>query len=170
MHARLRPVLHRFVYPVFYVRLNLARLERCQSRWFGVDRCRPLSLRTRATTARATAAAWNTGCARCWRARHRGRWRDLAADLPARVRLCVQPGQLLALPRPPGRLRAVLAEVNNTFGEPTATCCRAERGRGHVHQAVARVAVLPADGHYRFRFQLTARSRVPPRHTTTTAC
>ena len=28
MHARLRPAPHRFVYPLFYVRLNLARLDK----------------------------------------------------------------------------------------------------------------------------------------------
>ena len=30
VHVRLRPVTHRFVYPVFYVRLNLARLDAMQ--------------------------------------------------------------------------------------------------------------------------------------------
>jgi DUF1365 family protein len=40
MHARLRPALNRFVYPVFYVRLNLARLERG---WHTLVRHRPLA-------------------------------------------------------------------------------------------------------------------------------
>lgn len=45
MHMRLRPVRHRFVYPVFYVRVDLGRLDEIGSRWFGVDRLRPLGLR-----------------------------------------------------------------------------------------------------------------------------
>ena len=43
-HVRLRPAPHRFVYPLFYVRLNLARLDECDTRWFGVERWRPLSI------------------------------------------------------------------------------------------------------------------------------
>src|SRR5450830_1491241 len=47
MHERLRPVLHRFVYPVFCVRLDLARLSEVNNAWFGVDRRRLMSVRTR---------------------------------------------------------------------------------------------------------------------------
>ena len=46
MHHRLRPVLNRFVYPVFYVRLNLSQLHTIRAAWFGIDCWRPLSLRT----------------------------------------------------------------------------------------------------------------------------
>ena len=44
MHERLRPRHHRFAYPVFYVRCNLARLATLDSWWFGIDRWGPLSL------------------------------------------------------------------------------------------------------------------------------
>ena len=44
MHERLRPKHHHFVYPVFCVRCDLDRLASLDSRWFGVDRWRPLSL------------------------------------------------------------------------------------------------------------------------------
>ena len=37
MHERLRPRRNRFSYPVFYLRLNLARLDQCNTRWFGVE-------------------------------------------------------------------------------------------------------------------------------------
>jgi len=44
MHERLRPQPHCFVYPVFYVRCNLAHLATLDSWWFGINRWRPLSL------------------------------------------------------------------------------------------------------------------------------
>lgn len=47
MHERVRPQRNRFTYPVFYLRLDLDRLQDCNSFWFGVDRRRLLSLRTR---------------------------------------------------------------------------------------------------------------------------
>jgi len=97
MHARLRPVFHRFVYPVFYVRVNLARLEDCQSAWFGINRRRPLSIRTRDYGPRdgSDLQQWMRAAGY---ARHQGRWRNLAANFSARLWLCVQSGQFLALP------------------------------------------------------------------------
>jgi ABC-type phosphonate transport system ATPase subunit len=47
MHQRLRPVRHRFVYPVFCVRLDLARMAEAGNTWFGVDRRRLMCVRTR---------------------------------------------------------------------------------------------------------------------------
>ena len=44
MHERLRPRPHRFAYPVFYVRCNLARLATLDSWWFGINHWGPLSL------------------------------------------------------------------------------------------------------------------------------
>jgi DUF1365 family protein len=35
MHQRLRPARHRFIYPVFAVRLRLSALEQIGHRWFG---------------------------------------------------------------------------------------------------------------------------------------
>ncbi|MDE1183493.1 DUF1365 domain-containing protein [Paraburkholderia sp.] len=47
MHERLRPARHRFAYPVFCVRCDLARLDSLDSAWFGVNRWAPLSLHAR---------------------------------------------------------------------------------------------------------------------------
>jgi hypothetical protein len=47
VHERLRPRHHRFAYPVFYVRCNLARLTTLESGWFGINRWRALSLHAR---------------------------------------------------------------------------------------------------------------------------
>ena len=45
MHRRLRPAGNRFDYPVFFLKLRLAELESLSSRWFGINRWAPLSLR-----------------------------------------------------------------------------------------------------------------------------
>ncbi|SHN40012.1 hypothetical protein SAMN05192549_110114 [Duganella sacchari] len=156
MHARLRPVLHRFVYPVFYVRLNLAQLERCQSRWFGIDRRRPLSLRTRDYGPRdgSSLEHWM----RALLAEH-----DIAANgeiwlqtFPRVLGHAFNPVSFWHCHDRQGRLRAVLAEVNNTFGEThryllqvssegAATCIK----QMHVSP------FCQPTGHYHFRFHLT---------------
>ncbi|MCC8391095.1 DUF1365 domain-containing protein [Paraburkholderia sp. MMS20-SJTR3] len=47
MHERLRPARHRFVYPVLYLSCNLACVTQLQRWWFGIDRWAPLGLVTR---------------------------------------------------------------------------------------------------------------------------
>jgi DUF1365 family protein len=117
MHERLRPVHHRFVYPLFCVRCNLARLATLDSWWFGIDRWRTLSLATRDYGPRTG------GDLELWM-----RQRLAEAGIPADGEIWLQ-----TLPRifgyafnpvsfwfchdAQGRLRALLAEVRNTFGE-----------------------------------------------------
>jgi DUF1365 family protein len=153
MHARLRPVLHRFVYPVFYVRLNLARLEECQSRWFGVDRARPLSLRTRDYGPRdgSDLELWMRNLL----AEH-----GIVADgeiwlqtFPRVLGYAFNPVSFWHCHDAHGRLRAVLAEVNNTFGETHRYLLRvADDGSAacikHMHVS----PFCPLTGHYEFRF------------------
>ena len=43
MHRRTRPLVNAFVYPVFYVRLPLRRLEACRCAVFSIDRPNVLS-------------------------------------------------------------------------------------------------------------------------------
>jgi DUF1365 family protein len=47
MHQRLRPVMHRFVYPVFFIRINLKQAEENKSSLssflFGINQWRPMS-------------------------------------------------------------------------------------------------------------------------------
>ncbi|MBY0346501.1 MAG: DUF1365 domain-containing protein, partial [Neisseriaceae bacterium] len=45
-HERLRPTLHRFLYPIFCLRLNVERLHDIRVFGFGVNVWRPLTLRT----------------------------------------------------------------------------------------------------------------------------
>jgi hypothetical protein len=145
MHARLRPVLHRFVYPVFYVRLNLAQLERCQSRWFGVDR-------PPAVTAHARDYGPRDGSSlEHW-------MRALLASTASRpmARSGCRPSRACSAMRstPSASGTAMTAKAacapcwprsTTPSAKPTATCCRCRARARHVHQADARVAVLPAD-------------------------
>ncbi|MFM0335653.1 DUF1365 domain-containing protein [Paraburkholderia fungorum] len=117
MHERLRPKHHRFTYPVFYVRCDLARLASLDSWWFGIDRWRPLALHARDHGPRdgSDLDTWM-------------RAQLSAAGIPADGRIWLQ-----AFPRvfgyafnpvsfwfchdSEGHLRALLAEVRNTFGD-----------------------------------------------------
>ena len=121
MHARLRPFVHRFVYRVFCLRLRIDRpteLARQTSWLFGFERARPISFRGRDHGARdgADLMPW------------------LARTLEASdVRFEVGAVWLQCFPRVfgyvfnpvsfwlvhdrEGVLRALLAEVNNTFGQ-----------------------------------------------------
>jgi DUF1365 family protein len=117
MHERLRPAQHRFVYPVFYVRLNLARLSAANNAWFGVNRRRLMSLRTRDYGPRdgSDLDGWM-------------RTQLADAGLPCDGEIWLQtfprlfgfvfnPVSFWLCHDSSGALRAVLAEVNNTFGE-----------------------------------------------------
>lgn len=157
MHARLKPVSHRFVYPVFYVRVNLARLDDCQSAWFGIDRRRPLSIRTRDYGPRDghSLQQWM----RALLAAH-----DIEADgeiwlqtFPRVFGYVFNPVSFWHCHDADGRLRAVLAEVNNTFGETHRYLLRlSDDGQGASIKQMHVSPFCASDGGYRFRFQLTA--------------
>ncbi|MFM0308195.1 DUF1365 domain-containing protein [Paraburkholderia sp. RL17-383-BIF-A] len=118
MHERLRPKHHRFIYPVFYVRCDLDRLSSLESGWFGIDRWRPLSLYQRdhgprdgsdlATWMRAqlSAAGIAEANGRIW-----------LQAFPRVFGYAFNPVSFWFCHDRDGRLRALLAEVRNTFGE-----------------------------------------------------
>ena len=117
MHERFRPVQHRFAYPVFYVRVDLARLGEIDNRWFGVNRRRPLSLRTSDYGPRdgSDLLGWVRGVLR-----DAGLPADGAVHLQTFPRVfghVFNPVSFWYCHDAEGRLRAMLAEVNNTFGE-----------------------------------------------------
>ncbi|MEN7530256.1 DUF1365 domain-containing protein [Cupriavidus sp. DL-D2] len=116
MHDRLRPVRNRFVYPVFCLRLNVDALAQLNRWWFGIDRAGIVSLRTQDYGARdgSDLSTW-------MRARLR------AADLPDDGEIWLQtfprlfgyafnPVSFWFCHDRDGNLRALVAEVNNTFG------------------------------------------------------
>ncbi|MFB9159714.1 DUF1365 domain-containing protein [Chromobacterium violaceum] len=159
MHRRLRPAANRFVYPVFCLRLKLSALEEANGFWFGVDRWRPLALRTRDYGPRdgSPLLPW-------------ARARLAEAGLPADGEIWLQtfprvfgyafnPVSFWYCHDAAGRLIAVLAEVNNTFGEHHGYLLSPSQG-GEI-SASSQLAcrkllhVSPfcrVEGHYRFRF------------------
>ena len=162
MHHRLRPVAHRFVYPVFAVRVKLSALGRLTGTWFGVDCLRPLSLRTRDYGPRdgTDLLAWI-----------RGVLRD--AGLPADGDVWLQtfpriagwvfnPVSFWYCHDAAGALRAVLAEVNNTFGQHHRyLLCAEDSGPIGAHTVLTcrkQLHVSPfcmVEGGYQFRFTET---------------
>jgi hypothetical protein len=160
MHQRLRPVGRRFAYALYHVRVDLARLHELDSGLFGVDRWRPLSLRCRDYGPRDGS--------------------DLLAWVRAQLRACALPADgtvwLQTFPRvfglafnpvsfwychdAAGALRALLAEVNNTFGEHHCYLLAHADGRPIVAGVPLRcrkaLHVSPfcrVEGHYEFRLQ-----------------
>ncbi|GHD64279.1 DUF1365 domain-containing protein [Jeongeupia chitinilytica] len=163
MHERLRPVASRFVYPLFCVRVDLDRLDDAGNRWFGIDCRRPLSLRLCDYGPRdgSPLAPW---------------LRALLADagLPADGAIWLQtiprlfghafnPVSFWFCHDRAGALRAVLAEVNNTFGESHRYLLAAP-GAGAIgadtmlsSRKVFHVSpFLGVEGCYAFRFRETA--------------
>lgn len=165
MHERLRPRQHRFAYPVFYVRCNLARLASLDSAWFGVNRWRPLSLYTR------DHGPCDGGDLDTWM-----RAQLVEAGLPADGEIWLQ-----AFPRVfgyafnpvsfwfchdrDGVLRALLAEVRNTFGARHGYLLSASDGAAIdastelVCRKVLHVSPFcQIEGHYRFRVRETQQA------------
>jgi DUF1365 family protein len=161
MHARLRPARHRFIYPVCYVRLNLARLDECNSAWFGVDRWRPLSIRTRDYGARdgSSLEAWM----RALLHQH-----GIAADgeiwlqtFPRVAGYVFNPVSFWQCHDAAGKLCAVLAEVNNTFGETHRYLLRPDAAGAAMASKQMHVSPFcEVRGHYRFRFREAEAGRV----------
>lgn len=159
MHQRLRPSLHRFVYPVFYVRVQLDELPQLQSPMFGFNRWRPLSLYAKDYGPRdgSNLALW---------LRQLLASAHIACDGPIYLQtmprifgFAFNPISLWYCYNQEGALRAVLAEVNNTFGDHHFYLLQAEAGQnidGAQHLISKKMMhVSPfceVKGHYHFRF------------------
>lgn len=126
MHERVRPAHHRFVYPVFCVRFDLSHLATQRAWWFGIGRWRLLGIDPRdyGPCDGTDLLAWIRN--------------QLAqAGLPADGRVWLQtfprvlgyafnPVSFWLCEDRDGNLRALLAEVRNTFGERHRYLLRAE--------------------------------------------
>ena len=164
MHRRLRPVLNAFVYPVFYVRLPLRRLEACRRTIFSIDRPNVLSFY------RADHGARDGSALLPW-IEAQLRTNGLPADgeivlqtFPRVFGMVFNPVSFWFCHDRAGALVAVLAEVNNTFGashsyllhNADATPLR----DGQELRAAKRLHVSPFNtvvGGYCFRFHLRSR-------------
>ena len=116
MHRRHRPVENRFVYPVFYVLLDIDELDGLNSWLFGVNRRRPVSF--------SFADHGEGGDPRTWleallRAHGLAGCDDRiwVQTFPRVLGFLFNPVSFWYCMDADGRLGAVVAEVNNTFGE-----------------------------------------------------
>lgn len=162
MHQRLKPVGHRFVYGVFFLTVPLAKVAELDAGWLKRDRAGLLSFRTRDYGPRdgGDLAAW---------ARRMLREEGIAAadgeivlqTFPRVLGYVFNPISLWYCHDKAGALVAVLAEVNNTFGERHNYLVSHADGRpiapGDWLTARKVFHVSPfcdVTGHYRFRFEL----------------
>jgi len=162
MHDRLRPRRNRFRYPVFYLRLNLAELSGYDSILFGVDRRRPVSVRT------ADYGPRDGSDLLLW-ARELLRSQGMEADgeiwlqtFPRIWGYVFNPVSFWFCHDRAGALVAVLAEVNNTFGETHFYLLAIDPATGEAHCGKT-MHVSPfckVEGTYQFRFRTVSRSHV----------
>ena len=156
MHRRLRPVQHHFSYGVFFLRLPLTRLAEA-----GIALNRPAlcSFHFRDHGARdgSHPLAW----IRALLARE-----GIAADgeiwlqcFPRVLGYVFNPVSFWFCEDRHGRLKAVLAEVSNTFGERHTYLLRAE-GALEARKVFHVSPFFPVAGHYRFRFDEHAGRRL----------
>ncbi|HXZ09579.1 MAG TPA: DUF1365 domain-containing protein [Paraburkholderia sp.] len=165
MHERLRPRHHRFSYPVFCVRCNVARLATLQRWWFGIDRGSLLSLyrRDHGPCDGSDLEQWMRGQLVA---------AGIAADgeiwlqaFPRVLGYAFNPVSFWFCHDREGQLRALLAEVRNTFGERHAYLLCAGDGAPITASSVLTcrkvLHVSPfcrVEGHYAFRVRETQRA------------
>lgn len=168
MHERVTPVSNRFRYPVFFIQVRLSALEALGGPLFSIDRWNVFSLRRRDYGAR------DGGDLQSWM--RELLTREGLGDVDGEIILQTFPRVLGYVFNPvsfwlcqdrQGILRAVLAEVNNTFGEHhvyllskrdnvpiTGADWLETDKRFHVSP------FLKIDGRYRFRFTVDAKASV----------
>lgn len=163
MHERMKPVANRFRYPVFFLQVSLRELDAARRTLFSVDRWNLFSLYRRDYGPRdgSDLYLWMRELLK----------REGLADIDGKIILQTFPRVLGYVFNPvsfwlcqdrEGVLRAVLAEVNNTFGEHH-TYLLSKPNRDAISGAdwietAKRFHVSPflkIDGRYRFRFNVS---------------
>ena len=159
-HFRKRPARHSFVYPVFCLRVPLAKIDELSGPLFGVDRFNLFSLRRRDFGPRDGTSL------EAWARKILADGRVAEADgeivlqaFPRMLGYAFNPIGIWYCHDREGKLRAVIAEVSNTFGEHhnylVANADRRPITPGDWLTARKVFHVSPfceVEGHYRFRF------------------
>lgn len=168
MHQRRSPILHRFIYPLFVLRFNLTEYKKqgtsLHPLLFGINRKRPVSLHFKDHGSRTGAdlETWARSLLYEANCQHADQVNgDIVLQAFPRVFGYVfNPISLWYCHRQDGALMAIIAEVNNTFGE--RHCYVLEEHQG---QAIQRDSVLfckkqmhvspfcEVAGHYQFQFK-----------------
>jgi DUF1365 family protein len=163
-HKRLRPVDHQFSYSVFFLRLPLSRLNEMGNRWLSKNRFNLWSFSTRDYGPRdgSSLDTWMRGLL----AREgidRADGEIVLQTFPRLLGYVFNPSSVWYCFDRGGSLRAVLAEVHNTFGEhhnylvahPDQRPIAA--GDWLTSRKVFHVSPFcEVKGHYRFRFEQVA--------------
>ncbi|MCF8198103.1 MAG: DUF1365 domain-containing protein [Sulfuritalea sp.] len=163
-HSR---VTHHFLYPLFFLALPLSTLSEAGNRWFGIERARPLSLRYKDYGARDGSPP------EPWIRRLLADDGITAADgevvlqtFPRIFGYVFNPVSFWFCHDKSGALRAVLAEVSNTFGDRHnyLVAHADQRPILPTDRLTARKVFhvspfFPVAGEYRFRFDLGPQHR-----------
>lgn len=155
-HLRLKPVVNRFSYPLFFVRLPMHELTGVAVPGFSIDRFNLLSFHHRDHGEGGDALRWVRDLLQA---------QGLVADgaiwfttFPRVLGYVFKPVSFWHCHRADGQLVAVLAEVNNTFGERHVYLLRAGEPAGAFEaQKVFHVSpFFGRQGRYRFGFRVEA--------------
>lgn len=166
MHKRLRPTVHGFVYPVFFVRLPLSRLDAASHGLFSVDRFNALSFHRRDHGPRdgSPLLPWIRTVLKEHGLPDNGE--VVLQTFPRVFGFVFNPVSFWLCHNASGELIAMLAEVSNTFGERHNYLLKNPDGAplqdGQVLQAEKALHVSPfnkIEGGY--RFVLTLNRDVP---------
>ncbi|WP_319240420.1 DUF1365 domain-containing protein [uncultured Propionivibrio sp.] len=160
MHRRLRPVVNAFVYPVFYVRLPLRRLETARCGLFSLDHFNLFSFHRRDHGRRdgSPLLPWIEGLLAEHGLPHDGE--IILQTFPRLLGFVFNPVSFWFCHHADGRLIAILAEVNNTFGGTHSYLLHRDGetlADGDELRAEKVFHVSPFNevvGGYRFRFRL----------------
>jgi hypothetical protein len=168
-HTRLRPARHQFAYRSFFLRLPLRALARAPLalRWLASNRAGLFSLHDDDHGDGQPPLAWIEATIL------RAGIRDADGEIwlhtfPRVLGYVFNPVSFWLCHRADGTLRAVVCEVNNTFGERHCYLLAHADGRalrwGEELVATKAFHVSPfcrVSGHYRFRFMLAERADAP---------
>lgn len=156
MHRRLHPVENRFIYPVFFLLLNTDELESISNWLFGVNRRRPLALHFGDYGDGRDPRIWvreqllEYGITDCtgpiW-----------VQTFPRVFGYVFNPLSFWYCEREDGSIGAILAEVNNTFGERHIYTLTSDSITGRFQDIAAEKELYvspfyPLSGGYRFHF------------------
>ena len=163
MHARLHPARHRFDYAVFFVRLPMHDLARVPTRWFSLNRFNLLSFHEADHGDGGNCLDWVHDLLDQHGLIANGEiW---LTTFPRVLGYAFKPVSFWHCHAADGGLVAILAEVNNTFGERHVYLLRTRDPDAVLHaDKVFHVSpFFPVRGQYTFRFQSGAdyfRSRI----------
>jgi len=154
MHLRLHPATHRFSYPVYFLRLPMHALHSVRARAFSVNRFNLLSFHQADHGDGGDGLAWARGLLAQYGIRADGEvW---LTTFPRVLGYAFKPVSFWHCHARDGKLVAVLAEVNNTFGERHVYLLRTNDPDATLHaDKVFHVSpFFPVRGSYSFAFQV----------------